>query len=329
MRFGVGNKASAEAGAGGASGAVPVDFMQDPAWTALVGPVLHGEADPRSLARQPRRDRDYVYRVVAHLDSTVPVERTQSWYREAPSATTAALVGASKVRNARRIRRGRRLFDMTPSETESYSVLLADAESFLLNACTHYPDAVLPWIPRIDLARGLRLGHDEILRRFGEAQSREKWNFLAAEAAFAGLLPAWSGSYELLFKLAADALAGTSAGHPVRSLAATAEAERIMKDRNLNLSLMPSRTGLDFTRLFLHYVHALPDDLDPDEVVGLGAFMFTATPRDKEEAEAVLRALTLLRGRCGGQPYATLNDPLGWFGRTLSTREGEAKALLD
>jgi len=284
--------------------------------------------NPKSLTRLPRRDRDYAYRMVAHLESPIPVERAQSWYREAPSGNTAALVGAAKVRDARRIRRGRRLFDMNPSESERYAVILADAESFLLNACTHYPDSVLPWIPRIDLARGLTLGSDEIRRRFAEAQSREQWNFLAAEAAFTGLLPSWSGSYELLFTLGTDAMEGTPRGHAARSLVATAEAERIMNDRNLNLSLMPARSGLDFTRLFVHHLRALPDDLDPDDVIALGAFMFVAIPRDKEEAEAVLLGLELLRGRCGGQPYGTLNDPLAWFARTLAARESEARALL-
>jgi hypothetical protein len=266
--------------------------------------------------------------VVAHLESPVTADNTHRWYRDAPSAATAGLVGAAKVRDAKRIRRGRRLFDLTPSETERYSVILADAESFLLNACTHYPDAVLPWIPRIDLARGLRLGHDEILRRFAEAQSRERWNLLAAEAAFTGLLPAWSGSYSLMFELAAKTLVDTPPGHPVRSLVASAEAERVMKDRNLDLHLMPAREGLDFTRLFVHYVRSLPDELDPDDVVGLGAFLFVASPRDGDEAEAVMRALELLRGRCGGHPYSTLHDPGAWFARTLATRESEARALL-
>lgn len=328
MRFGGGKKADAESPDSEGSGALPIDFMRDSAWTVLVTPILRGEVNPRLLARLPRKDRDYAYRMVAHLESPIPVERTQSWYREAPSGNTAALVGAARVRDARRIRKGRRLFDMTPSESERYAVILADAESFLLNACTHYPDAVLPWVPRIDLARGLSLGPDEIRRRFAEAQSRERWNFLAAEATFTGLLPSWSGSYELLFTLAADAMADTPRGHAARSLVATAEAERIMKDRNLSLSLMPARSGLDFTRLFVHHVRALPDELDPDDVIALGAFMFVAIPRDKEEAEAVLLGLELLRGRCGGQPYGTLNDPLAWFARTLSSREAEARALL-
>ncbi|NTV40362.1 MAG: hypothetical protein HGA51_10490, partial [Demequinaceae bacterium] len=203
-----------------------------------------------------------------------------------------------------------------------------DAESFLLNACTHYPDAVLPWIPRIELARGLRLGRDEIMRRFAEAQARERWNFLAADATFKGLLPVWSGSYALLFEFVSDVIRDTPAGHPARSLAASAEAERLMKDRNLDLSHMPARAGIDFSRLFLHHVRALPEELDPDDVVAVGAFLFVAVPRDTEEAEAVMRALDLLRGRCGGHPYSTLNDPLAWFGRTLATRESEALALL-
>jgi len=309
-------------------GTLPIDFMHDSAWTVLATPVLRGEVNPNSLTRLPRRDRDYVYRMVSHVESPISVERTQSWYRDAPSANTAGLVGAAKIRDARRIRNGRQLFDLSPLESERFSVVLADAESFLLNACTHYPDAVLPWIPRIELARGLRLGRDEIMRRFSEAQSRERWNFLAAEATFKGLLPVWSGSYALLFEFVADVVANTPAGHPARSLAASAEAERLMKDHNLDLAHMPARAGIDFSRLFLHYVRALPDELDPDDVVGLGTFMFVAPPRDREEAEAVLRALDLLRGRCGGHPYSTLKDPLAWFGRTLSTRESEARELL-
>lgn len=99
------------------------------------------------------------------------------------------------------------------------------------------------------MARGLSLGPDEILRRFAEAQARERWNFLAAEATFTGLLPSWSGSYELLFRLGTDAMADTPRGRAARSLVATAEAERIMRDRNVNLSHMPARSGLCFTRL--------------------------------------------------------------------------------
>lgn len=328
MRFGGTRKADPEAPGSPGGGATPVDFMHDPAWTALVGPIMHGEGNPQTLARLPRRDRDYIYRVVAHLDSPLSGETLQRWYREAPSANVAGLLGASKVRDARRIRNGRRLFDLTPLETERYSVVLADAESFLLNACTHYPNDVLPWIPRIDLARGLRLGRDEILRRFSEAQARERWNLLAAHAAFTGLLPIWAGSYGELFEFVADVVAGTPEGHPARSLAASAEAERLVNDRNLNLSHMPARAGLDFSKLLLHYVRTLPDDPDPDDVVALGAFLFVAAPRDTEEAGAVMRALELLRGRCGGHPYSELNDPLGWFARTLATREGEARALL-
>jgi hypothetical protein len=328
MKFGRGRPADADGPGSEGGGTLPIDFMYDPAWTVLVAPLLRGEANPRSLTRLPRKDRDYIYRAVSHIESPISVERTRAWYQEAPSANTAALVGAAKVRDARRIRMGRRLFDMTPSESQRYTVILADAESFLLNACSHYPDSVLPWIPRIDLARGLSLGPDEILRRFAEAQARERWNFLAAEATFTGLLPSWSGSYELLFRLGTDAMADTPRGHAARSLVATAEAERIMNDRNLNLSHMPARSGLDFTRLFVHHVRALPDELDPDDVIGLGAFMFVAIPRNKEEAEAVLLGLELLHGRCGGQPYDTLNNPLAWFGRTLASRESEARALL-
>lgn len=327
MRFGGAKRPSAGTDVPD-GGTLPVDFMHDPGWTSLIEPVIRGSADPRALARLPRRDRDYTYRAVSHSESPLSADQLQRWYREAPSANIAGLIGAAKVRDARRIRAGRRLFDLTAVESERFSLTLADAESFLLNACAHYPDAALPWIPRIEVARGLRLGKDEILRRFAEAQSRERWNFLAAEATFKGLLPVWSGSYAVLFEFVSDVIAGTSAGHPARSLAASAEAERLMKDRNLDLSHMPARSGIDFSRLFLHYVRALPDELDPDDVVGLGAFMFVATPRDAEEAQAVLRGLELLRGRCGGHPYSTLKDPGGWFMRTLATREGEARALL-
>ena len=328
MKFGRGRTADADGPRSEGGGTLPVDFMRDSAWTALVAPLLRGEVNPRTLARLPRKDRDYIYRAVSQLNSPISVERTRAWYQEAPSANVAALVGAAKVKDARRIRMGRRLFDLTPSESQRHAVILADAESFLLNACSHYPDSVLPWIPRIDLAYGLSLGPDEILRRFAEAQARERWNFLAAEATFAGLQPGSSGSYELLFGLGTDAMSGTPPGHAARSLVATAEAERIMNDRNLNLSHMPARSGLDFTRLFVHHVRALPDELDPDDVIGLGAFMFVAIPRNREEAEAVLLGLELLRGRCGGEPYGSLNDPLAWFRRTLASRESEARALL-
>jgi hypothetical protein len=328
MKFGRGRVTDADRPDSEGGGALPIDFMRDSAWTVLIAPLLHGEANPRSLARLPRKDRDYIYRAVSHIGSPISVERTRAWYQEAPSANVAALVGAAKVKDARRIRMGRRLFDLTPTESQRYAVILADAESFLLNACAHFPDSVLPWIPRIDLARGLGLGPDEILRRFAEAQARERWNFLAAEATFAGLQPSSSGSYELLFRLGTDAMTGTPPGHAARSLVATAEAERIMNDRNLNLSHMPARSGVDFTRLFVHHVRALPDELDPDDVIALGAFMFVAIPRDREEAEAVLLGLELLRGRCGGEPYGSLNDPLAWFGRTLASRESEARALL-
>ncbi len=328
MRFGGAKKPDPEASGVAGGGALPVDFMHDPAWTSFVAPIMNGSANPRTLAKLPRRDRNYVYRAVSHTNSPVTSEHLQRWYREAPSANIAGLVGAAKVRDARRIRNGRRLFDITPLETERYSVVLADAESFLLNACSHYPDEILPWIPRIDLARGLRLGKDEIMRRFSEAQARERWNFLAADAAFNGLLPVWAGSYALLFEFVADAVTGTPAGHPAQSLAASAEAERLINDHNLGLSHMPARAGIDFSRLFLHYVRALPDELDPDDVVGVGAFLFVAPPRDGEEAEAVIRALELLRGRCGGHPYSTLKDPLAWFGRILATRESEAREFL-
>lgn len=327
MRFGGGTEPGDPSSESG-NAALPVDFMHDPGWAALVGPVLRREVDPRTLGRLPRRDRDYVYRVVAHFESPVTVSSAQRWYRDAPSAVTAGLVGAAKVRDAKRIRQGRRLPELTPEETDRYSVILADAESFLLNACTHDPDALLPWIARIDLARGLRLGHDEILRRFAEAQSRERWNLLAAEAAFTGLLPVWSGSYALVFDFAAKAVADTGPGHPVRSLVALAEADRLMRDPNLALHLIPAREGLDLGKLFAHYVRALPEELDPDDVVGLGAFLFVATPRNRDEATTVMLALESLRGRCGGLPYSELNDPAAWFTRTLEARQKEARALL-
>lgn len=339
MPFGVGKRRHEDVpvpdeGAGHGRGApkrvghTTPDFMLDPAWTQLATSVIHGHLAAGKLNRLPRRDRDYVYRVVANLDSPVTVDQATSWYNHAPSGTTAGLAGAAKVREAKRIRAGRRVFDMSPSETQRYVAILADVESFLKNACSHYPDAVLPWVPRIDAARGLRLGHDEVLRRFAEAQACEKWNFLAAEATLQGLTPSWSGSYQLMFEFATDAAIATPSGHPVRALAAQAEAERLMRDRNLSLSLMPARESLNLPQLYAAYVKALPDDLDPDDVVGLGAFLFVMTPTDAAQAAVTMRALELLRRRCGGCPYTALGDPLAWFGRITATRESEAMALL-
>lgn len=328
-RKGAGAEESSAAPAPSITKAVPFDFMCDGSWSSLVTPMLRGDVNARSLANLPRRDRDYAYRVVSHPESPIPVVQTQAWYRDAPSAATTALAGAAKVRDAHRMLRGRPVSLMSELESERFCALLADADSLLLNACMRYPDSAMPWIPRIDVARGLGLGPDEVMRRFTEAQSRERWSFLAAEATMQGLLPRWSGSYELMFRLAADAVASTPAGSPVRSIAASAEAERVLNDPHQNPAFMPSRSGLDFSRLLFHYVYTLPDEIDPDDVVALGAFLFAAAPRDSDEAKAVLRALDLLRGRCAGQPYASVEDPIDMFGRTLSTREREAKALLD
>lgn len=339
MPFGVGKRkgdapaiADVEQGRGHASTrpgvGVPPDFMRAPSWTALVSDVVHEHVTPAQLARLPRRDRDYVYRVVANLDSPVPVVQATRWYNQAPSGVTAGLMGAAKVRDARRIRAGRRLFDMAPAELDRYNAILADAESFLLNACAHYPGSVLPWVPRIDAARGLRLGHDEVLRRFSEAQACERWNFLAVESTFTGMTPSWGGSYQALFEFAADVVLGTPSGHPGRAIAAYAEAERLVRDHNLALSAMPAREQLDFHGLFAAYVRALPDDLDPDDVIGLGAFLFAVAPRDAAEARTTSQALELLQRRCGGYPYTELRDPVAWFDRIVSTRDAEATALL-
>lgn len=51
--------------------------MHDPAWTVLVAPLLRGEANPRSMTGLPRKDRDYIYRAVSHIESPVSVERTR------------------------------------------------------------------------------------------------------------------------------------------------------------------------------------------------------------------------------------------------------------
>ena len=308
---------------------VPPDFMRSPEWSSLVADVVHGHMASAQLARLPRRDRDYIYRVVSHLDSPISADQANRWYNQTPSGVTAGLVGAAKARDARRIRAGRRVFDMSAPELDRYNAILADVESFLLNACAHYPDSLLPWVPRIDAARGLRLGHDEVLRRFAEAQARERWNFLAVESTFKGLTPAWQGSYQAVFEFAADVVLGTPPGHPARAVAAYAEAERIVRDRNLALSAMPARENLDFQALFGAYVRALPDVLDPDDVVGLGAFLFVVAPRDAAEARITVQALELLQRRCGGYPYTELKDPVAWFDRIVATRDAEATALLE
>lgn len=307
-------------------GHVPVDFMHEPHWTKLANDVSHDHLRGGEIAQLSVAERDYAYRVVANLDSSVTTEQAMHWYRDAPNGVTAGLAGAAKVREARRIRKGRRLFDMTPDESDRYRAILADAETFLLNATAKHPDAVLPWIPRIDLARGLKLGTTEIIRRFAEAQAREPWNFLACESAFEGQTPRWSGSYEQLFDFAADAVAAP-AGHPARALAAYAEAERMVKDRNMDLGVMPTRASFDFHAQFGAFMRHLPDELGPHDVVALGAWIFIITPKDAKEAEYMIQALELLRRRCGGYPYTILNDPLAWFQRIVNQREEEARAL--
>ena len=67
MKFGRGKLADAEQSGAASRGTLPIDFMHDPAWTVLVAPILRGEVEPRTLARLPRRERDYIYRVVSHL----------------------------------------------------------------------------------------------------------------------------------------------------------------------------------------------------------------------------------------------------------------------
>lgn|GEM_PF-1759782 len=309
-------------------GTLPVDFMHEPSWAALVAPVLSREVDPHALGRLPRRDRDYVYRMVSALESPVSADQAQRWLREAPSATTAALVGAAKVRDADRLLRGRRLAELEPVDAERCSAMLADADSTLRSACTHYPNAIAPWIPRIGLARVLEGGHDEVLRYFAEAQARERWNFLATEEAFAGLAPESPGGYSPRHDLASEAHAGSPEGHPVRSLLASADAARLMRDATPDMEIRAVRGEAEIARQLVHYVRALPDELDPDDVIALGAFLFVAAPRTRDGAEAVMRALELLRGRCGGRPYTDREDPVGWHRHTLEARESEARALL-
>lgn len=309
------------------SGGVPLDFMHHPDWTPLATDALHGRLTGRDVTRLLRRDRDYVYRIVANLDSTITVDRALEWYRESPSGTTAGLVGAAKVRQARRIRGTRRVQDLGREEGERYAAILADAETQLKNACARYPDALLPWVPRLDIARGLRMGLAEIRRRYVEAQSRERWNYLASEAAFLGHTSIWAGSFENMFSFAADALV-TPPGHPTRSLVASAEAERLLRDPKASLDLMPTRELLDLHAQFAAYVEAMPDDPDPDDVVGLGAFLAVIEPRDAEEAALVQRALTLVQRRCGGHPYTLAANPLKEFTRVIERREKQAAALL-
>ena len=100
MKFGRGRTSDADRPDSEGGSTLPVDFMRDSAWTALVAPLLRGEVNPRTLARLPRKDRDYIYRAVSQLNSPISVERTRAWYQEAPSANVAALVGAAKVKDA-------------------------------------------------------------------------------------------------------------------------------------------------------------------------------------------------------------------------------------
>jgi len=327
MRFDVGGKPEAKSPESG-GGTLPVDFMHEPSWASLVAPVLSHSVDPLSLARSPRRDRDYVYRMVSHLESPISADQTQRWFRDAPSAITAALVGAAKVRDADRLLRGRRLADLTPADADRCAVMLADADSSLRSACMHYPNSIAPWIPRIGIARALEWGHDEVLRFFAEAQSRERWNFLAADETSAGLSPTSPAAYSARLDMATEAHTGSPEGHPVRALMALAEAARALTDVNVAREIGPARGGPEIARDLVHYVRALPDELDPDDVIALGAFLFASAPRQRDEAEAVLRGLELLRGRCGGRPYTDLADSAAWFRRTLDAREAEARALL-
>jgi len=313
---------------GESEGTLPVDFMHEPSWASLVAPMLSHSIDPHSLARLPRRDRDYAYRMVSHLESPISADQTQRWFRDAPSAITAALVGAAKVRDADRLLRGRRLADVAPADADRCAVMLADADSSLRSACMRYPNAIAPWIPRIGIARALEWGHDEVLRYFAEAQSRERWNLLAADEASAGLSPASSDAYAARLNIATEARANSPEGHPVRALMALAEAASALKDMTSDRDIRPVRGGPEIARDLVHYVRALPDELDPDDVIALGAFLFVASPRQPEEAESVMRGLELLRGRCGGRPYTELADPANWFRRTLDAREAEARALL-
>lgn len=305
----------------------PVDFMHEPSWTKIANGVTHGHLNAGDISRLPREERDYVYRLVAHLESDVTVDQALRWYHDAPNGVTAGLVGAAKVRMARRIRRGRRVFDMSTEETERYQVILADAETFLVNATAKYPDSLMPWIPRIDIARGKQMGLDEIKRRFAEAQSRESWNMLACEAAFEGHTPRWAGTYEQLFDFAADAMSAPS-GHPARAMIAFAEAERQIRGRNLDVGLMPTRQTIDFHAQFGAFVRNIPERPGPDVIVALGAWLFILTPRDAKDAGYLLQALGLLQRRCGGFPYSSLNDPVAWFQRIVTQREAEARALV-
>lgn len=307
------------------SGAAPVDFMAEPEWTSLAADLTHGRIRPTELARLPRPHRDYAYRMVAHLDSPIAVESTQRWYAAAPSGTTAGLVGAAKVRQARRIRGPRLLAELSEDERERHRAILADAESFLLNACARFPDAALPWVPRIDLARGLRLGLDEIRRRHNESQAREPWSFLAAEAAFVGHCTVWAGSYQAMFSFA-DECRAAPAGHPARCIGALAEAERLLREPRAGLDVMPARELIDLHQEFALFMDAVREPLDPDAVIAVGAFLAVISPRDGGEAALVRRAVTALARRCGGLPYSAAADPLAWFDAVIDAREAEAGA---
>lgn len=320
-RLGVGRAAEARISS------LPIDFMFDPHWTRVSNGLVQRHFDAEQISRLSRKDRDYAYRVVAHLDSPITSEQATRWYLQAPSGITAGLAGAAKVRDAKLIRAGRRLFEMDEDESQRYQAKLADADALLLNATVKFPNEVLAWIPRIDVARGLQKGLPALKRLFSEAQARERWHFLACESAFEGHTVRWGGSYAALFEFAVDAMAAP-AGHPARSLIAFAEAERLTWDRNMDTSVMPARADIDFHAQFGAYVRNLPDDLDPDDVIGLGAWLYVLTPRDERDARYVIQALEVLKGRGGGYPYSSLNDPVAWHRRVLTQREEEAVSFL-
>ena len=326
MMFG-GRRSSAGRAAEARISTLPIDFMFDPHWTRVSSGLIQRRFDPAEISRLSRKDRDYAYRVVANLDSPVTSEQAYRWYVQSPSGITAGLAGAAKVRDAKLIRAGRRLFEMSEDESRRYQAKLADADALLVNATAKYPHEVLAWIPRIDVARGLQKGLPVIKRMFSEAQAREPWHFLACEAAIEGHTVRWGGSYAALFEFAVDAMAAP-AGHPARSLIAFAEAERMTWDRNMDTSVMPARADIDFHAQFGAYVRNLPDDLDPDDVIGLGAWLYVITPRDERDARYVIQALELLKGRGGGYPYSSLNDPVGWLRKVLAQREDEAVSFL-
>lgn len=302
--------------------------MLDARYSRIAAEIQHGELTGHDIAHLGRRERDYALRVTAHEDARVPVEQTLAWYREAPHGNTAALVGAAKVRVARRLK-GTRLFaDMTADDADHVRAVLTDAKAFLKNASAHFPDAFLPWVPRIGIAHLMERGADEVERMFVEAQSREKWNVQAAELAFLGQMPRWRADPLALFTWATNTMVAPPS-HPIQCLVAMAEAARLRLIPNVPLEDIPVRLRLDLPAMFSDYVRTLPDDADPEDVVALGAWLDIIQPTTTQTAQDVRHALTVLKGRVASYPFLWARDPMGEFAHMIALREKQVRHLLD